>query len=69
MVIAIAFIACITFKLKLVGLLGSFLRKKYIIQIYLKFCFRKVCANIAKQKRLPKIGEPFYCLTESKIIF
>lgn len=29
-VIAMAFIACITFRLKLVGLLGSFFLKKYI---------------------------------------
>jgi hypothetical protein len=32
-VIAMALIACITLRLKLVGLLGSFFLKKYIIQI------------------------------------
>jgi hypothetical protein len=30
MIIAMALIACITFRLKLVGLFGSFLRKKYM---------------------------------------
>ena len=32
---AIAFIVCITFRLKLVGLFGSFFRKKYMLQIYI----------------------------------
>lgn len=33
---------CITFKLKLVGLLGSFFRKKYISQIYVKKILNKL---------------------------
>jgi hypothetical protein len=63
--IAMALIACITFRLKLVGLLGSFFRKKYIPKIS-EFFFSKeeieqalipggVCL---KQKRLPGNGKP-----------
>ena len=52
---AMALMVCITFKLKLVGLFGSFLRKKYMLQIYLKFRFQNYFTNIVKQKRLPKM--------------
>ncbi len=33
-IMAVALMACITRKLKLVGRLGSFFLKKYIVQIY-----------------------------------
>jgi hypothetical protein len=46
MIIAVALIICITFRLKLVGLLGSFFRKKYMNK------FNK------KKRRLPETGEP-----------
>ena len=36
-VMAMALMACITLRLKLVGLFGSFLRKKYIVQPFLNF--------------------------------
>ena len=38
---AIAFIICITLRLKLVGLFGSFFLKKYIKQIYVNFFLNK----------------------------
>jgi hypothetical protein len=40
---AVALIACITFRLKLVGLFGSFFRKKYI-------------SKFNKKRRLPGMG-------------
>jgi hypothetical protein len=42
---AIALIVCITFRLKLVGLFGSFFRKKYM-------------NKFNKKRRLPATGEP-----------
>jgi len=36
MTMAVALMVCITFKLKLVGLLGSFFLKKYMVQTYKK---------------------------------
>ncbi len=36
MMMAMALIICITFKLKFIGLFGSFFLKKYITQIYIK---------------------------------
>jgi len=43
--IAVAFIICITFRLKLVGLFGSFFRKKYM-------------NKFNKKRRLPGNGKP-----------
>jgi hypothetical protein len=43
--IAIALMACITFRLKLVGLLGSFFLKKYM-------------NKFNKKRRLSETGEP-----------
>ena len=42
---AIAFMVCITLRLKLVGLLGSFFLKKYIKQIYIKFFLNRFQAG------------------------
>jgi hypothetical protein len=45
MMIAVAFMACITFRLKLVGLFGSFFLKKYM-------------NKFSKKRRLTGIGKP-----------
>jgi len=54
--IAIALMVCITFRLKLVGLFGSFFRKKYM-------------NKFSKKRRLPATGEPSEYFNLSNIIF
>jgi len=56
MIIAVALIMCITFRLKLVGLLGSFFLKKYMYKL-------------SKKRRLAVAGKPSEYVNDSNIIF